>query len=143
MDVAFGDERVAEQDLLLEILDAAKPAFPVLADRTAPIEGLQNGRALVRQVTVDEREHGEWVAADHDELGIVLARRAPGHGALLVWPGGDLPSGRDGGPRLVNVIEGLVDRLARHAAGNGPRRRREATDMAERLKAIRVLIRPR
>lgn len=144
MDVAFGAERVAEQELLLVVLDAVRPAFPWLSEHSGPVEGLRDGRAELRQVTIDS--HGqldqmvEWVVCDHDELGLVIARRPVARVAQLVWPGKSLPSGRDGGPRLARALESLVDRLVRHATGHGPRRRREASVMAERLRAIQTLL---
>lgn len=145
MEQAFEDERGAERELLLEILDAARPAFPVLATRSEAIMGLQGARAALHQVVIDryvnEREEWEWIAADHHEVGLVIAKKAVGMPARLVWPSGTLPSGREGGPRLVPVLESLADRLLVHTTGNGPRRRREAAQMREKLEAIRTLLR--
>lgn len=147
---AFAQQRQAERDLVIRVLEAARPAFPWLAscrDPVVPLSG--HGAVLYAQVVIDQRANRkspdlsyDWVAVDDADLGLVIAKRARAAVAELVWPRGDLPSGREGGPRLDEVLARLVDGLDSHIRGNGPRRRREATAMLERLRAIQVLLGP-
>jgi hypothetical protein len=140
MEAAFAEERHAEQSLLIQLLDAMRPAFPWLADQQGPVLELPGEREYW-QVTLDADSKGTWLACDHPELGLVVARRPDHQTPHRVWPGGQLPSGREGGPRLGKMLDGLMDRLAGQATGNSARRRREASAMAERLRAVQTLLR--
>ena len=144
LETTFGEQRRQERELLLELLEKVRPAFRVLADHTGPVIGLAGGRRDLRQVSLDSfREggrRGRWLAADHHELGLVITSKMDGEAARLVWPSGEIPPARDGGPRLVSVLAELADRLVRHAEGNCPRRRRESARMVEVLQAIRTLL---
>lgn len=141
MEAAFADERTAEQELLLQLLDAMLPAFPWLADQQGPVIDLPGPETEYRQVQLDADREGAWVACDHAELGLVVARRPNDQKPHRVWPGGELPSGREGGPRLARALQALMDRLASQATGNSARRRREAAAMSERLRAVQTLLR--
>jgi hypothetical protein len=140
---SFTLEREAERLLLLDLLQAVRPALKWISDYQAPVAPLSGEH---RQVVLDAYRSGdgpsyEWVAFDHPELGVAVGRKDT-QGTELAWPGGaDLPFGREGGPRLARVVCNLADRLAAHAQGNTSRRRREAVRMTERLRAIQTLLR--
>ncbi len=146
---SFHLEREAERELLLDLLQAVRPAFKWIPDREGPVSGVQC-HGLYAMVVLDayrQDEPGpvssyEWVAFEHPNLGLAVARWRTACGAgELAWPGQDLPFGREGGPRLARVVCNLADRLAAHAQGNTSRRRREAGRMTERLRAIQTLLR--
>jgi hypothetical protein len=150
---SFVLEREAERLLLLDLLRAVRPAFKWISDCCGPVAPFSGEH---RQVVLDEYRAQEatparmtpapcysWVAFDHPELGVAVGRRDALGCTELVWPrpDADLPFGREGGPRLARVVCNLADRLAAHAQGNTSRRRREASRMTERLRAIQTLIR--
>ncbi len=144
---AFQLEREAERDLLIDLLQAVRPALRWIADHEGPVDGVL-GDVMYRQVTLDERRDSQapdrsysWVALEHPDLGLVIARKYPPLQAERVWPGADLPFGREGGPRLNRVLGRLIDRLAEHAAEKVARKRQEAASLAERLRAVQTLLR--
>lgn len=152
---SFYLEREAERELLLDLLQAVRPAFKWIRDREGPVSvaGIVRRYAMVvldayrTEPGTDPRLSNpgpsyEWVAFEHPELGLAVARwRVACGDGELAWPGQDLPFGREGGPRLARVVCNLADRLAAHAQGNTSRRRREAGRMTERLRAIQTLLR--
>ena len=139
-EVAFAEQRAAEQAVMLELLDAMRAAFPWLAEVRTDVRGLP-GDGSYWMVPIDAVGDHEWFACDHPELGLVIALWPLEEDPRRVWPGGELPSGREGGPRLTKVLERLIGKLANQATGNGARRRREAEQLAHRLRAVQTLLR--
>ena len=145
---AFRKEREAERELVLDLLQAVRPAFKWIADTDGKVQGLADD-AIYRQVIIDTTTRDgatkgmayQWRAFDHPDLGLAIAGVPAGGFPALVWPNSDLPFGREGGPRLGRVLVSLADRLASHAQGNASRRAQEAAAMAERLRAIQTLLR--
>lgn len=143
---AFEAERRAEQKLLLEVLESVRPALASIADHEGPVVGLVGERPY-RQTTIDHWSNRQapdqaytWVAFEHPEIGLCVGKRLVARPAELVWPSQALPYGREGGPRLAEVLERLLDRLSSHLGGNAARRRREATQMMDRLRAVQILM---
>ncbi len=144
---AFVEERTAKRQLVLDVLDAVRPALGWIAEHEGAVSGVP-GSDVYRQVTIDvwtdcrkPEESYDWIAFDHPDLGVVVARKRVAHMAELVWPDRDLPLGRDGGPRLEEVLERLADRLSAQLRGNAARKRRDANNMLARIQAIQVLLR--
>lgn len=159
MENAFASEREAETALVLEVLQAARPAFRWIATSNGPVRGatgeehdlvLIDRRTRAGTAEVGNHVHTvEWLAFDHPDLGLAVAYRGvteqqvhPGT-PTLIMPHAKLPHWREGGPRLDAALESLVDRLSKHAAGNAARRRHEAAKMAETLRAVQTLLRGR
>lgn len=143
---AFHLEREAERDLLFDVLEAVRPALYWIADDQGPVEGLAGESH--RQATIDHRHDKaapdrsySWVAIDHPDLGLVIARKSAERKAERVWPGADLPFGRQGGPRLGKALGRLAELLSGHASKKAARKRQEAAALAERLRAVQTLLR--